>query len=138
MIAYIDSSILLRIALKQRNALLEFSKISLGCSSRLLKVECLRTLDRLFATGQISQENFEYTLEFIYAALEHIEIIPMSESILERAGQPSNLKLGTLDAIHLFSAVYWTQERESPCFFLTHDLALGKAATLLNFQVLGV
>jgi predicted nucleic acid-binding protein len=50
-IAYVDASVLLRLALGQPDALREWRDIHQGVSSALITVESLRTLDRL-ATGQ--------------------------------------------------------------------------------------
>ena len=72
MIAYIDSSVLLRVALKQKNLLNEFTHIKLGGSSRLIKAECLRTLDRLLVIGQLDQTDFALAVDFIYEALNHM------------------------------------------------------------------
>jgi len=47
MIAYVDSSVLLRLALGQPNALPEWRQIDRGVSSALISTESLRTLDRL-------------------------------------------------------------------------------------------
>jgi predicted nucleic acid-binding protein len=47
MIAYVDASVLLRVALGQRNALPEWRRIEQGVSSALIITESLRTLDRL-------------------------------------------------------------------------------------------
>jgi predicted nucleic acid-binding protein len=47
MIAYIDASVLLRVALRQPDALPEWRQIGHGISSALIVTECLRTLDRL-------------------------------------------------------------------------------------------
>lgn len=47
MIAYVDSSVLLRLALGQPDALPEWSRIERGVSSALVTPESLRTLDRL-------------------------------------------------------------------------------------------
>lgn len=47
MIAYVDSSVLLRVALRQPDALAEWRRIEQGISSALTLTECLRTLDRL-------------------------------------------------------------------------------------------
>lgn len=51
MIAYLDSSVLLRVILGQANALREWSAIEGGVVSALVEVECLRTLDRLRVVG---------------------------------------------------------------------------------------
>lgn len=47
MIAYLDSSVLLRVVLGQPNTLPEWSAVEAGIVSALVEVECLRTLDRL-------------------------------------------------------------------------------------------
>ena len=138
MIAYIDSSVLLRIALDHKNKLQEFSKLELGASSRLLKSECLRSLDRLMTTKQISESDFISATEYLFEAFDYLEIIPISENILERVSEPLGLNLGTLDAIHLFSAVAWRWQKKHVPVFLTHDIALGKAAQLFGFRVTGV
>ena len=70
--------------------------------------------------------------------LNHMEMIAITEPILDRVGQPAGLNLGTLDAIHLFSAVLWKQEKPQSPIFLTHDVALGKVAKLFGFEVLGI
>ena len=47
MIAYFDSSVILRVVLGQPQALAEWKRIRTGIASALVEVECLRTLDRL-------------------------------------------------------------------------------------------
>lgn len=138
MIAYIDSSVLLRIALNQENKLEEFSDIKLGGSSRLLKAECLRTLDRLVAARRLSESDCIAASEYLFEAFEHLEIIPLSELILERVGEPLSVNLGTLDAIHLFSAISWRWHKKHSPVFLTHDVTLGKAAQMFGFKVAGI
>ena len=47
MIAYIDSSVILRMVLGQPDRLREWNTLRLGVGSALVEVECLKTLDRL-------------------------------------------------------------------------------------------
>ena len=47
MIAYVDTSVLLRVALGQADALPEWRQVDRGVTSALTSVEGLRTLDRL-------------------------------------------------------------------------------------------
>ena len=47
MIAYVDSSALLRVLLNEPNAL-KWAAVTHAISSELLRVECHRTLDRLW------------------------------------------------------------------------------------------
>ena len=138
MIAYLDSSVLLRVALNQKNSLKEFSQITLGISSRILKVECLRTLDRLHAMDRIRDDDLLALTEFIYDALARIELIPLVDAILDQASQPTGLRLGSLDAIHLFSATSWRSRQNQVITFLTHDSELGRAALLSGFSVFGL
>jgi predicted nucleic acid-binding protein len=55
-IAYVDSSVLLRLVLRQPGALKEWSSVEEGVTSALTQVECLRTLDRLRIVERISDE----------------------------------------------------------------------------------
>ncbi len=137
MIAYIDSSVLLRLALKQPNPVRDFRSITFGVSSRLLRAECLRTLDRLFSIEQISDEEQTQATVFILKAINHLELIPI-DAVLENIENPLGLNLGTLDAIHLFSALKWKEFKKKVPVFLTHDSALGLAARRFGFNVLGI
>ena len=47
MIAYLDSSVLLRKVLRQPGSLREWPAVRTGVASALAETECLRTLDRL-------------------------------------------------------------------------------------------
>jgi len=136
-IAYVDSSILLRLALKQPGALKDFSKIQRGISSRILKAECLRTLDRLLAFETISDKDQSAASLYLYQAFDHIEQIPV-EPLLDSVGNPMGLKLGTLDALHLVSALKWREGKRAGIMFLTHDERLGQAAERFGFRVLGL
>jgi hypothetical protein len=51
LIAYVDSSVLLRVVLSQPDRLREWSSIQQPVTSALTEVECLRTLDRRFRQG---------------------------------------------------------------------------------------
>jgi predicted nucleic acid-binding protein len=57
MIAYVDSSVLLRLVLRQPGALKEWSSVEEGVTSALTQVECLRTLDRLRVVERIPDED---------------------------------------------------------------------------------
>jgi len=52
--AYVDASVILRLALGQRNGLTEWPKIQRGVSSALITTESLRTLDRLRLCAKLS------------------------------------------------------------------------------------
>jgi hypothetical protein len=43
--------------------------------------------------------------------------------------------VGTLDAIHIASALLWVQENEAPLVFLTHDEQQARAAMACGLDV---
>jgi predicted nucleic acid-binding protein len=138
MIAYLDSSVLLRVLLNQSGKLKEFKSIEKAVASVLLKTECLRVLDRLRITGVLTEKNYLTAVKELYEACAAVETIKITTTLLNRAGTSMPVVLGTLDAIHLMSALIWTEKTEEPLSFLTHDNQLGKAATALGFRVFGI
>ena len=135
--AYVDSSVLLRILLNEPNPLKSFKKISLGVSSELIRVECLRVIDRLRLKGAFAEKETTALLEGLHRACASLELVRVSPLILGMAGQPYPTPVRTLDAVHLSSALLWSQSREVPFVFLTHDTQLGTAAKALGFVVEG-
>ena len=47
-------------------------------------------------------------------------------------------ELGTLDAIHLATALLWRDQTQTQLVMATHDTALALAATAHGLQVVGV
>lgn len=138
MIAYIDSSVLLRIVLRQSNALREWGRIRTGIASALVEVECLRTLDRLKLLENLEDEEIALRREAVFRLIETMEVIEPTRAVLARAAQPLPTVLGTLDAIHLASALLWSESERSGLVMATHDAALATAATACGLRVLGM
>ncbi len=138
MIAYVDSSVLLRVILNQKNMLKEFSDIRRPVASRLLKAECFRTLDRIRVNDTLEKSDYLQSMSLLHSALDSVEYVSLSETVLDRAAMSLPLALGTLDAIHLVSAVIWREQMEDELMFLTHDEQLGRSAQALGFKVFGI
>jgi predicted nucleic acid-binding protein len=72
------------------------------------------------------------------AVLQHLsrfDLIVLDSRVLERAADPFPTALGTLDALHLASALL--ARREIPDLrFTTHDRELATAARAIGFDVL--
>jgi len=136
-IAYLDSSVILRLILSEPNPLSEWPEIRQGVTSSLAEVEILRTLDRLrFAVPAIDSQALAERREVAFRLLEGLETIEITRVILARAAQPLPTPLGTLDAIHLVSAMGWREQYEGLAF-ATHDLALSATARASGFEVIG-
>ena len=137
-IAYLDSSVVLRLALSQPDALAEWHAIDEGVTSALTEVECLRTLDRLRLREGLADEQVALRREALYALFATVSVVDLSRPVLDRAAQPLPTSLGTLDAIHLATAQLW-RERSAPGLVLaTHDAALAIAGRAIGMTVFGV
>ena len=66
MIAYLDSSVLLRLVLGQPGRLKEWRRVQAGVASALVEVECLRTLDRLRFRTAITDDTLVERREVVY------------------------------------------------------------------------
>jgi predicted nucleic acid-binding protein len=136
--AYVDSSVLLRKALGEPNPVKEFSKASYFVSSALLRVECLRTMHRLRIGGMLNDEVMANRSNILHQAFQYFEFVEISQEVLDRASESFPTSLGTLDALHLASAILWQRQEQRELTILTHDGELGLAARALGFEVLGI
>lgn len=134
---YLDSSVVLRRIFGERNPLREWSKIQVSHSSRLLVIECRRVIDRLRQGGNLRPDVVAERLQDLDKILSHIGILPLTEEILSRAEEPFTTPLGTLDGIHLSTALAW-KAQGNEFFFATHDSELALAAKAHGFAVIGV
>ena len=137
MIAYVDASVLLRVVLRQSNALKEWISIERGVASALVEVECLRTLDRLRLRDGLPDSRIAVRREAVFRLMEAMEIVDLNRPVLERAAQPVPTSLGTLDAIHLATALLWREHSGFEFVMATHDTALGLAARASGLRVVG-
>lgn len=138
MIAYIDSSVLLRIALGQSGKLPEWKRIERGVASALTEVECLRTIDRMRLANALSDEETAQRRETVFRLLDEIDVVELTPVVLHRASLPSPTPLGTLDALHLATAMLWREMHDSGLVVATHDRALGMAARASGLAIVGV
>jgi predicted nucleic acid-binding protein len=136
--AYVDSSVLLRLILRQPGALREWKSIRTGVASALVEVECLRTLDRLKLRAALPDDLLAVRREAVYRIVDELHIVEPTRPVLTRAAQPLPTLVGTLDAIHLSTAQLWCEESGLDLVMATHDAALGRAAVSLGMRVVGI
>lgn len=137
MTTYVDASIVLRLVLGQPNAIDDLSAFDNLVSSRLLRVECLRSLDRLGLTAALTRDQVGTALVNLEALLESVTLVEVSSAVLTRAGQPLPSPLGTLDALHLASALLWQDWAQQAVALATHDRVLARAAREYSLRVVG-
>jgi predicted nucleic acid-binding protein len=137
LIAYIDSSALLRVVFGEPGQIPEWRQIERGVVSDLLEVECRRTIDRMRLHARLTDAEVERRLAALSSALVRCERIALTRPVLKRAAQPFPTTLGTLDAIHLASALLWAQKEGRSIALLTHGKELGRAARTMSLEVFG-
>ncbi len=137
MIAYLDSSVLLRLILGQANRLSEWAAVEKGVASSLVEVECLRTLDRLRLKADLSAEDLATRRETVFRLTDEMTLVEPTPAVLRRASQPLPTALGTSDAIHLATARLWAETSGELLVMATHDGALALAARAFGIRVVG-
>ena len=137
MTLYLDSSALLRLVLREAGSLEEIRSADVLVSSELLAVECPRTIDRLRLQGALSLEEAVATRNAIAEWLEAVDLVLLQRPVLSRAADPLPTPLGTLDAIHLATALLWREQAGLDPVVATHDAALARAARAFGLETLG-
>lgn len=138
MIAYVDASVLLRLALGQPDALVEWKHVEQGVSSALIMTESLRTLDRLRLRAKLADAEVARRRSKLLELIASLDLVEIDAAVLDRAAQPMPTEIGTLDAIHLATALLWKEMSRVDLTVATHDGALGIAAKAHGFRVVGL
>jgi len=133
---YVDSSVLLRVVLGEPGRLRIWPKISAAVASELITVECLRTIDRARIHLRLEDEEVADRRADVLELIETFSLVPVGPPVLERAASPFPTMLGSLDAIHLASALLVRDAFEG-LSLATHDRELAVAARAMGFQVHG-
>lgn len=138
MTAYVDTSALLRVILREPGAVDDLKSYDSLVSSELIVVESARTIDRLRLQGTLTVEEAAARRRAITEWLEAVDLVLLRQPVLSRASEPLPTPLGTLDAIHLATALIWRDRMGALSTVATHDSALGLAARSFGFDVRGI
>ena len=135
---YLDVSVALRRLLCQPEVLTHWGKWDEVYASILLKLEMKRAVDRLRLEGKLDDKTRAEVGSQIDEICSAVYLIPLQDIILERAGQSFPSIIGTLDALHLATALMIREQKNLKLTFLTHDIQLGLAAQSMSFSVHGI
>jgi predicted nucleic acid-binding protein len=86
----------------------------------------------------LSPEEAAARMRTVNEWLEAIDLVLLRTPVLSRASEPMPMPLGTLDALHLATALAWRDRLGSLPALATHDTALGLAARAFGFDVRGI
>jgi hypothetical protein len=114
-IAYLGTSALLRLVLREPGAL-----------DDLRACEALLSLEEGASRRVVVSE-----------WLEAVDLVLLQRPILARASDPFPTALGTLDGIHLATALVWSDRMRQTLVMATHDGGLALAARSFGMEVVG-
>jgi len=133
---YLDSSALLRVVLGEPGRLRVWPRITIAVASELIRLECLRTIDRARIQLRLEDEEVAEQRAAVLDALEALSLVPIDPRVLERASEPFPTMIGSLYAIHLTSALL-AREAFDGLSLATHDRELAVTARAVGFRVHG-
>src|SRR5262245_10911702 len=137
MIVYVDSSVLLGVVLGEPGILASWRRITQPVSSEIIRLECLRTIDRARLTRRIGDAEVADRRSAVLEQLDGFALVRLDARVLERAADPFPTSVSSLDAIHLASALL-ARQRLPDLSVATHDAELATAARAVGFRVAGV
>ena len=133
MVAYLDSSVLLRHILLGEEPIrhaLEFPRV---VSSELIEIECRRVLHRCRLTGELTDETLTVARERLDEVLAGIDLLEMSRQIKQRAMDPFPVNVRTLDALHVATALMVGEDAGGVALF-SHDEGMNRCARSLGIN----
>lgn len=139
---YIDASVLLRVILDEPRQLDEWDDLEAPVTSALIEVEGLRTIDRAARRAThprrrpLNDNQVHAARTLLYQSLELFDRIEVEPAILSRAGYLAG-PLGTLDSLHLATALAWKDRIGRTPVMATHDPELARAAHRHGLPVIG-
>lgn len=133
---YLDASVLMRVVLREPRRVDIWNRIAVGVSSELIRVECLRTVDRARIRLGLSDAKAARERADVLHAIDGLTLVPINGEVLARAEDPFPTTLGSLYAIHLATALLVRGQFED-LSIATHDAELATAARSVGFQVHG-
>lgn len=113
-----------------------WSRIDNPVSSELIRIECLRTIDRARVRLGLRDVDVARYRSEVFETIEAFDLIGLNHSVLERAAEPFPTMIGSLDAIHLASALL-ARTKYDDLVLATHDDELATAGRAVGFRVHG-
>jgi hypothetical protein len=89
-----------------------------------LRFESARIINRLRLHGSLTADEAAARLRIVSDWLEAIDLVLLRPSVLSRASEPMPMAIGTLDAVHLATALIW-RDRMGPLQGHEHANRLG-------------
>lgn len=105
MTAYVDTSVLLRCILEGDVALHQAFRVDRTIASELILIEARRVLERHRMNSALDDEKMAEASSRLMEVYASFEVWNLSDAIKARAAGPFPTVVGTLDALHLATAL---------------------------------
>ena len=133
---YVDSSVLLRIALGEADALPEWGRIASPSPVSLSVSSACAPSTVLASRPGWTIGSWPGFVRMSSRSIDAFTLVRLDDRIKSRAAEPFPTLLRTLHALHLASALAM-RESGLDLSMATHDRELGVAAEALGFEVIG-
>lgn len=136
MVAYLDSSVLLRHILLGDSGIEHVFAVGKVISSELLEIECKRVLHRYRLQNDLDDDGFIEASDRLEQVLNAVSIIRLSPKVKKRSAEAFPVIIKTLDALHLSSALFFQEARqEESLIIFSYDVGMNRCAKSLGFSV---
>ncbi len=137
MSVYVDTSAILRRLFHASTELPNWGSWEQACTRELWRVEAMRTTHRLRMENRIKDQDVARLCDDMDTIDGCFHVIRLSPEILRRASEAMPAIIGTLDALHLATALH-ARTTMAIDRFITHDKQQALAAKAVGFTVEGV
>jgi predicted nucleic acid-binding protein len=133
---YVDSSVVLRYLLTVDRELERIRDFDQPGTSELMAIECHRVLQRYRLEGMISDRQLQEAVSYFNELYDGLITFELTPQVKSRAAQAFPTVIGTLDALHLSTAILWSQLDPEPLVVLTADQQLRTCAQAVGLQAI--
>ena len=134
----LDTSVVLRVVFGADQRLSSWGEWDDAYASALLAVEAFRRLSNARLEGLFDDETVVAAISVLREILDNLTLVDLTEEILARASEQFPTILGTLDALHVATAVALAESGVENLVLATHDEQQGRAAVALGLTVTGL
>jgi predicted nucleic acid-binding protein len=135
LVAYIDTSILLEEIFKHGRYARLLNRITDAYASELLVIEGMRTIDRYRVEGKLRDDELARAKQYLNQYTSSMNIVELHADIKKRAAMPFATVVGTLDALHLGTALYLNNQVNISITMVTLDRQLAIASMAENIPL---
>ncbi len=133
MVAYLDSSVVLRHILNGDMAISAAFGHDSVISSELLEIECRRVLHRCRLQGELDDGGLYTAITRLEAVLAGITLFVIDDEVKKLAMEPFPMAIKTLDALHLATVLVWKRRNPGePLVLYSTDAAMNRTAYALG------